>query len=397
MRAMKTRGIENKPGQRARITGKEKTTHPEWMDSIIQTAASVNVNLTIGGRHVTIKDDDWPEARLPANEEAIQSPIKQNWGEGKHFYSDIITKYGNGWRTSPINISIPHLNTNYKHVLRHEQAYLHPLTKEIIEILGRWDNTDNPTLEARIWTRNPNKTLRRNETVYLSEKTPSNGMGCNNTIKYNELFNKDETIRIILSSDRVNQYKTTRKIQDILVQNSPIIRIKKRNIWKQLLPYTHHLQNGQIFTDGSWSDNAQKTDILFNKDHENSTTASAIVIMDRGTEWKNKPIIAITITPNSTQVNKQITKSFTAELIGILGALQISNQYQTAQNISTDCQSATKLLNPKRPADWAHHPQNQLLSAIHRLRRNELKWTPSHPERKKKTQTITQKRNVESH
>ena len=86
----------------------------------------------------------------------------------------------------------------------------------------------------------------------------------------------------------------------------------------------------------------------------------------------------------STQVNKQITKSFTAELIGILGALQISNQYQTAQNISTDCQSATKLLNPKKPADWAHHPQNQLLSAIHRLKRKELKWTPSHPERKKK-------------
>ena len=106
--------------------------------------------------------------------------------------------------------------------------------------------------------------------------------------------------------------------------------------------------------------------------------------MDAGTQWKKKPIIAITITPNSTQVNQQITKSFTAELIGILGALQITNQYQTTQNISTDCQSATKLLNPKKPADWAHHPQNQLLSAIHRLQRKELKWTPSHPERKKK-------------
>jgi len=106
--------------------------------------------------------------------------------------------------------------------------------------------------------------------------------------------------------------------------------------------------------------------------------------MDKETDWKQKPIIAITITPNTNQVNKQITKSFTAELIGILGALQITHQYKIKQNISTDCQSATKLLNPQKPAEWAHHPQNQLLSAIHRLKRNELKWTPSHPERKKK-------------
>ena len=52
------------------------------------------------------------------------------------------------------------------------------------------------------------------------------------------------------------------------------------------------------------------------------------------------------------------------------------------QNITTDCQSATKLLNPKNPADWAHHPQNQLLSAIQRAQRKDIKWTPSHPERK---------------
>ena len=62
MRAHKTRGIESKPGQRATITGHEKTTHPEWLDSVIQSAAEENICLSTGGRMVTLTDEDWPEA-----------------------------------------------------------------------------------------------------------------------------------------------------------------------------------------------------------------------------------------------------------------------------------------------------------------------------------------------
>jgi len=77
----------------------------------------------------------------------------QNWEEGRHFYSDIITKTDNMWETTPIKNNIPYLSPDYAHVLRHEQAYVHPKTQDIIEILGRWNNSTNPLLEARIWTR----------------------------------------------------------------------------------------------------------------------------------------------------------------------------------------------------------------------------------------------------
>ena len=207
-------------------------------------------------------------------------------------------------------------------------------------------------------------------------------MGCNHTITYKELFNNDETTRITLSSDKVNNLITTRRIINVLKQNSPIIHISKNTIWKQLEPYKDILLNSQIFTDGSWTDMSNNIDTLFSKRPLNSKTSSAIVILAKNDNWKEQPIITINITPQSSELQKQITKSFTAELIAILGGIQISNQYKMTQNINTDCQSATKLLNPNNPADWAHHPQNQLLSAIQRAQRKDIKWTPSHPERK---------------
>ena len=150
MRACKVRGIENKPGHRASITGLEKTTQPEWLDSVIQSAAEVNIALTLGGRNVTLDDTDWPETRLPENDDKTSNPLKQNWAEGKHFYSDIITKNNKEWIASPTREAIPSLPLDYKHVLRHEQAYLHEEPNQIFEILGRWDNSLDPYLETRI-------------------------------------------------------------------------------------------------------------------------------------------------------------------------------------------------------------------------------------------------------
>jgi hypothetical protein len=320
MRALKVRGIENKPGQRATITGQEKTTHPEWLDSVIQSAAEVNVSLTAGGRHVELTDEDWPEARLPENE--------QNWEEGRHFYSDIITKDEGQWSNILTKQKIQHLSPDYAHVLRHEQAYLHPRTNEIIEILGRWNNT---LLEARVWTREKTGKLTTNEKIFLSPLTLSNGMGCNHTITYKELFNSEETTRITLSSDKVKNLITTRRIINILKQNPPIIHINKNRIWKQLEPYKDILSNSQIFTDGSWTDMSNNIDTLFSKETVNSKTSSAIVNIAKNESWKEQPVISINITPQSSDLQKQITKSFTAELIAILGGMQISNQYKMTQ------------------------------------------------------------------
>ena len=197
MRACKVRGIENKPGQRTTITGYEKTMQPEWLDSIIQTAAEVNISLTFGGRIVNLKDPDWPETRLPENDGNTTNQLKQSWAEGKHFYADVITKNNTEWITSPTREDIPPLPLDYKHVLRHEQAYLHKDTNQIYEILGRWGNSTNPYLEARIWTREKTKNPTLNEKVILSKHTSSNGMGSNHKIRFNYLFNANETTRII--------------------------------------------------------------------------------------------------------------------------------------------------------------------------------------------------------
>jgi hypothetical protein len=383
MRACKVRGIENKPGHQTSITGLEKTTQPEWLDSVIQSAAEVNIALTLGGRNVTLDDTDWPETRLPENDDKTSNPLKQNWAEGKHFYSDIITKNNKEWITSPTRQEIPTLPLSYRHVLRHEQAYLHEESNQIFEILGRWDNSSDPYLETRIWTRKKSSRVTLNEKITLHGNTTSNGMGCNHKIRYSYLFSKNETIRIILSADRVKNGITTRRIKNILNQNNPIIKITRNSIWKQLIPYSDIIAEGQIFTDGSFTDMSEHNEILFSLNPTKTKTSSAIVIISQHDDWKYKPIITITINPQQEELNQQITKSFTAELIAILGGLQITKQFKMRQDITTDCQSAAKILNPRTPSKWAHHQQSQLLSAINRLQRKDIKWTQSHPEKRK--------------
>ena len=75
-------------------------------------------------------------------------------------------------------------------------------------------------------------------------------------------------------------------------------------MWKQLLPYTQILQNSQIFTDGSWTDQTNNTDILFSKRLTQTKTSSAIVIMSKDNDLRDKPIITINITPQTNEIQK---------------------------------------------------------------------------------------------
>ena len=56
---------------------------------------------------------------------------------------------------------------------------------------------------------------------------------------------------------------TTRKVKDVMVQNNPVTVVKKTSIWETFERHKMLIQNGVIYTDGSWKDDRTKTELLF--------------------------------------------------------------------------------------------------------------------------------------
>ena len=97
------------------------------------------------------------------------------------------------------------------------------------------------------------------------------------------------------------------------------------------------IKNGVIYTDGSWKDQREMKDILFRKSYNLSDASSAVVIIDKEDDWKQKEAITIRITANTPNVKEQLTKAFTMEAIAILAATQILKWYNHEAEITTDC------------------------------------------------------------
>ena len=260
---------------------------------------------------------------------------------------------------------------------------------EILEVLGTHSDEEEPDLEIRIWECTEGERIEEDTIVKLSISTPSCGMGCNKREKWENVFRNKWVDRAILSNDCYEYDITTRKVKSMLKQNAPTTIVKLKSIWSLLQSKGRIIKNGVIYTDGSWKDQREMKDILFRKSYNLSDASSAVVIIDKEDDWKQKEAITIRITANTSNMKEQLTKAFTMEAIAILAATQILKWYNHEAEITTDCRGVLNKLNYGYVESWANHGQAQILRAIHTNYKKKLNWTRSHPEKRKKVGQYT--------
>ena len=181
------------------------------------------------------------------------------------------------------------------------------------------------------------------------------------------------------------KYKiTTRKIREILYQNTLTTTKSKRSIWEIVADHAEVILNGTIFTDGLWKDERSAVEKLFRIDTKNSKSSSGVVIMDKTDDWKSREAITIRIMAETENVKEQINNAFTMEATAILAAAQILSWYKSDASVTTDCKGKQDKINLSYPESWANHGQSQILRAIHLLYKQKINWTRSHPELRKK-------------
>ena len=308
------KGIETKNNLITEIKSDIKVKDKMWLCSLIEDAEKWNVNLTIGGSYEN-NCDEWPESRS----EVIST--------GQHFVMDYLTKVEGKWmykcNDNLIDTGV-NLPEKYMHQLNHDQAYLDESGEMVLEILGRHNYEDFPDLEVRIWERTNEAKIKKGSLLKLSQDTPSCGMGCNMIKKWIEVFHDDEVKRVIMDNDSYTYNVTTRKVKEILTQNNPVSKVKNTSIWDSLEKHRMLIQNGVIYTDGSWKDDRPTTEKMFRMDKRKSLSSAAVVIMERSENWKMGEAITIRITADTINVKEQVTNAFTMEAVAILTAAQIS-------------------------------------------------------------------------
>ena len=132
-----------------------------------------------------------------------------------------------------------------------------------MEVLGKHSNDDMPDLEIRIWESIDGKAIKMGTIAKLSEKTPSCGMGCDNKMKWEQIFMENRTRRVIMSNNNYSCETTTRTVYDILEQNVPTTKCKTNSMWKFLDIHSTAIKGGTLYTDGAWKDTRKDDDILF--------------------------------------------------------------------------------------------------------------------------------------
>ena len=156
-------------------------------------------------------------------------------------------------------------------------------------------------------------------------------------------------------------------------------------MWEFLREHLTLLRDGRIFTYGSYTSSIHGEDEPFGLAAKEGVAAGAIVCVNSN-NWRNGDILAVTIADDTTA---RVCNSYAAELIALLGAHQMLHHLgveQKEQCITTDCEAAQKTINGKRYKKWATAEQAQIIHGISRLNRQNIAWTPSHPERRHKNQ-----------
>ena len=162
------------------INGEMKIKDRLWMNSIIEDASLLNIQLTIGGLYED-NENSWPENRM---ETSSMKP-------GQNFEMDRLTIIEENWyykmKTSYVSANGA-LSIKYRHQLQTEQAYLTEDKKNILEILGHHGSEICPDLEVRMWEEIEGFDIMEGAEVKLSQLTPFCRMGCNKKEKWNIIF-----------------------------------------------------------------------------------------------------------------------------------------------------------------------------------------------------------------
>jgi hypothetical protein len=145
-------------------------------------------------------------------------------------------------------------------------------------------------------------------------------MGCDNRMKWEQIFESNRTQRVIMSNDNYSCETTTRTVHGILQQNVPTTECKKRSLWELLNTHREEIKNCTIYTDGAWKDTRNEEDILFSIETKERRASAAILIISECDEWKAKDIITITIKPHTKNIIDQIKNAFTMEVTALLAA-----------------------------------------------------------------------------
>ena len=148
-----------------------------------------------------------------------------------------------------------------------------------------------------------------------------------------------------MSNDCYEYDITTRTVKSMLIQNEPTTVVKLKSIWSLLQSREGIIKNGVISTDGSWKDQRELKNILFRNRYNISNASSAVVIIDKEDDWKQKEAITIKITSKTSNIKEQLTKAFTMEAIAILASTQILKWFKHEAEITTDCRGALDKLN----------------------------------------------------
>jgi ribonuclease HI len=239
-----------------------------------------------------------------------------------------------------------------------------------------------PDLEIRKWESIDRRAIKKATMVKLSEDTPSCGMGCDNRVRWGQIFKTSRTLRAIMSNDNYSCETTTRTVHEILQQNVPTTECKSMSMWEFLDKHRESIKDSTIYTDGAWKDTRKDEDILFSIETKERKASAAILIMSDSDKWKAKDIITITIKPRTINIIYQIKNAFTMEVTALLAAAQILNHFGITRDITSDCKSACDKLNYGYINNWENHGQDQLLKAIRTLRKEKVLWTRSHPEKR---------------
>ena len=133
------------------------------------------------------------------------------------------------------------------------------------------------------------------------------------------------------------------------------------------------IQNGVIYTDGSWKDDRTITEKMFKIDKRKSLSSAAVVIMGSSENWKIEEAVTIRITADTINVKEHIPNAFTMEAIAILAAAQISKWAEAEIDITTDCKAVMDKLNYANMDSWAHHGQAHILRASKLLYKKKIK------------------------
>jgi len=264
------------------------------------------------------------------------------------------------------------LGEEYRHQIKYDQAYTSCNRKQVLEVLGTHGDEETPDLEIRIWERIDEGKMKRGSILKLSELTPSCGMGCNRKMKWKDVFHKKRMERIIMDNDDYTYDTTIRRVKEVLNQNIPTTKIKCTSIWENIKDHRELIENGMIYPDGAWKDMRSAKERLFRIGGNNSKASSAVIIMSKENDWKQKEAITIRLTAETENVKEQLTKAFTMEAIAILAAAQIVEWFKTDVEITMDCRGVLDKLNYAYVESWANHGQIQILSTIHNIYKKKI-------------------------